>query len=262
MVSRYGLLLLICSLAIMTPSCAGCPQLQVKARRTGGDCVVLLHGLARSCRSMQAMEKALVLAGFQTVNLDYSSREKTIEEIADQDFVRGLRLCEETGASQVHFVTHSLGGIIVRQAMAGHRPENLGRVVMLSPPNRGSFVADRLKDWWLYHWLNGPAGQELGTREDELPRRLGPVDYPVGVITGDRHAWFDAWFASLTAEKNDGKVSVEEARLDGMADFLVVPETHPFIMNSDEVIKQTVHFLRQGTFIHPPVPSFPEHPTD
>lgn len=220
---------------------------------TGGnpgatECVVVLHGLARTSRSMNKMAEALIRAGFRVVNLDYPSREKSVEAIAAEDLARAVQRCEQAGAQRIHFVTHSLGGIVVRQALSKKKPANLGRVVMLSPPNKGSFVAEKLKSWRLYDWLYGPAGQELGTGEDSLPNRLGPVDYGVGVITGTRHAFFDAWFAALIPAANDGKVSVAEARVAGMADFLVVPETHPFIMNSDRVIQETVYFLRHGTF--------------
>ncbi|NOQ46058.1 MAG: alpha/beta hydrolase, partial [Desulfobulbaceae bacterium] len=186
-----------------------------------------------------------------TVNLDYPSRRKPIEEIASRHLPEGIKLCEQAGASQIHFVTHSLGGIVVRLAFEKSRPENLGRVIMLSPPNKGSVVADKLKSWGLYKWLYGPAGQSLGTEADSLPNRLGPVDYSVGVITGNRHSFFDAWFASFIPGENDGKVSVEGTRVDGMADFLVVPETHPFIMNADRVIEETIYFLRHGTFSRP-----------
>lgn len=238
-------------LFLMNWACALSSQPELKGNPDATECVVLLHGLARTSRSMNTMEKALVLAGFQTVNLDYPSRTKSIEELAAEDLVHGVQLCEQAGAKKIHFVTHSLGGIVVRQAMSKERPENLGRVVMLSPPNKGSVVTDKLKNRWLYRWFNGPAGQELGTEDDSLPNRLGPVDYEVGVMTGNRHAFFDAWFASFIPEENDGKVSVEEARVEGMADFLVVQETHPFIMNGDRVIKETIHFLRHGTFSRP-----------
>jgi hypothetical protein len=200
---------------------------------------------------MKTMEKSLVQAGYQTVNLNYSSRKKNLKDIAGQDFPRAVLLCEQADAAKIHFVTHSLGGIVVRLAMSRGKPENLGRVVMLAPPNQGSFVTDRLKGWWLYRWLNGPAGQELGTGPEALPNRLGPVDYPVGVIAGNRHAFFDAWFASFITEENDGKVAVQATRVNGMADFLVVPETHSFIMNADRVIEETICFLRQGKFCRP-----------
>ena len=239
--------LLLC-LLLMNSACTMNRQPEIKGNPDATECVVLLHGLARTYNSMNTMEKALIQAGYHTVNLDYPSRSKSIEDIVEEEFTRGIELCEQADTRKIHFVTHSLGGIIVRHAMARQKPKNLGRVVMLSPPNKGSFVTDKLKNWWLYRWLNGPAGQDLGTEEDSLPNRLGPVDYEVGVITGNRHWFFDTWFASLSPGEHDGKVSVEGARVEGMADFLVVPETHPFIMNADRVIEETIHFLRQGTF--------------
>ena len=243
--------ILLCCVAVMNSSCTACPRPEIHGRQEGRECVILLHGLARTSSSMKTMEKGLLQAGYQIVNLDYSSREKTIEDIAAQDVAGGVTLCEQAGAGRIHFVTHSLGGIVVRLAMRNQKPEKLGRVVMLAPPNQGSFVTDRLKKWWFYRRLNGPAGQELGTGSESLPNRIGPVDYPVGVIAGNRHAFFDAWFASFIPDENDGKVAVEHTRVDGMADFLLVPETHPFIMNADKVIEETIYFLRQGTFIRP-----------
>ena len=224
-----------------------------------GECVVLLHGLSRTYRSMNGMQAALTDAGYHTVNLNYPSTKKNIESIAGEDFPQALDKCSEFNPAAVHFVTHSLGGIVIRQAFSNKRPVNLGRVVMLSPPNRGSAVADKLKDCWFYIWLNGPAGQQLSTAADSVPNQLGRVDYSVGVITGDRHAFFDAWFSFLIPGRDDGKVSVERAKVDGMRDFLVVHESHPFIMNSDYVMAETVYFLSKGTFKHQkdPVPPAP-----
>ena len=123
---------------------------------------------------------------------------------------------------------------------------------MLSPPNRGSAVVDHLKSRWYYAWFNGPAGRQLATTQDSVPNQLGPVDYPVGIITGDRHALFDQWLTSYFNGPHDGKVSVEQAKVDGMTDFLVVHATHPFIMNSCDVQSETVHFLKTGAFTHQP----------
>jgi triacylglycerol lipase len=136
----------------------------------------------------------------------------------------------------------------VRYYISHHRPENLGRVVMLSPPNRGSEAADHLRDSALYKWLNSPAEQQLITGPEGLPEQLGPVDFPLGIITGNQHSFFDAWLADVIPGTDDGKVSVEQAKVEGMADFLVLPYSHPFIMNAQEVIDQTLHFLREGPF--------------
>ena len=215
-----------------------------------GECVVLLHGLSRTYRSMNGMQETLTDTGYHTVSLNYPSTKKTIESIAGEDFPPAVDKCREFNPAVIHFVTHSLGGIVVRKAFNESRPANLGRVVMLSPPNRGSDVADKLKGWWFYIWLNGPAGMQLSTAVDSVPNQLGSVDYPVGVITGDRHAFFDAWFSFLIPGRDDGKVSVERTKVDGMSDFLVVHKSHPFIMNSDYVMAETIHFLTYGIFKH------------
>ena len=214
----------------------------------GPECVILLHGLGRTSRSLNKMADALQAAGFRPVNLDYPSRKKTIQELALETIERGLGRCARMQARTVHFVTHSMGGVLVRYYLSRHRPENLGRVVMLSPPNRGSEAADHLRDSALYKWFNGPAGQQLVTGPEGLPEQLGPVDFPLGIITGNQHSFFDAWLADVIPGTDDGKVSVERAKVEGMADFLVLPYSHPFIMNAEEVIEQTLHFLRGGRF--------------
>lgn len=217
-----------------------------------GECVVLLHGLGRSYRSMESMTQALEEAGFDTANIDYPSQDETIEKLAAEAVPKGLQKCREIQPSKIHFVTHSMGGILLRYYTSLHTIEKLGRTVMLSPPNRGSEVADNLKDWSTYQWFNGPAGQQLGTTKDSLVMRLGPVDFPLGVITGNSPAFFDSWLADMIHGPNDGKVSVERAKIDGMKDFLVLPYSHTFIMDEEDVIIQTIHFLENEFFSHPP----------
>lgn len=220
------------------------------AENSVGECVILLHGMGRTYHSMDKMQKALTQAGYHTINLDYPSRKENIESLAAHYPPMALELCRQFNPVAVHFVTHSLGGIVVRAALKKNRPVNLGRVVMLSPPNGGSVVVDHLKQRWYYAWLNGPAGQQLSTAETSVPNRLGAVDYPVGIITGDRQAFFDRWMVSYFEGANDGKVSVARAKVDGMADFLVVHQNHTFIMNSDYVQSETIQFLKNGFFSH------------
>jgi hypothetical protein len=141
-----------------------------------------------------------------------------------------------------------MGGIVARKFIREERPEQLGRVVMLSPPNKGSRIVDALKDSWYYRWINGPAGQQLSTAPDALPNKLGPVDYPVGIITGNEPAFFDTWFTRFIPGINDGKIGVEQTKLEGMTDFLVLAESHTYIMDSNRVQKETVYFLEHGVF--------------
>jgi pimeloyl-ACP methyl ester carboxylesterase len=191
------------------------------------DTVVLLHGLGRTPRSMASLEERLAGAGYNVVNLAYPSRKEKIETLIvmlqDKLQARNLR-----AAGRLHFVTHSLGGILVRAYLAANRPANLGRVVMLSPPNKGSDVVDFWAGSSLFAYFFGPAAAELGTGPDSLPNRLGPADYEVGIITGSRT--IDPVSSWIIDGKDDGRISIKQARLEGMVDFKVVKASHAFIM--------------------------------
>jgi triacylglycerol lipase len=211
------------------------------------ECVVLLHGLGRGPGSMRAIERRLVAAGYVTWNEGYPSRRATIEDLAEQHVGPALERCRSAGAARVHFVTHSLGGILVRQDLHGRAVADVGRVVMLSPPNGGSEVAERLGGFALYEWLMGPAALQLGTGANSIPRRLGTLAAAeVGIITGSRS--LDPWFGSWLPRPHDGKVSVESARLEGMSDFRVVERAHGLIMRDAGVVEDVLHFLEHGRF--------------
>ena len=216
----------------------------------GEETVVLFHGLARTDRSMRPLEQRLEAAGFRVENLRYPSTDHEPEVLVEAIAERLEACCAE--ASRLHFVTHSLGGILLRAHLAERRPGNLGRVVMLAPPNQGSELVDALQGAGLFEWIFGPTAAQLGTGEGSLPNRLPPPDYEVGVIAGSRSV---NPAGSLVIEgENDGTVAVEHTKLPGMADFLVVPHSHTFIMRSETVAEQAVHFLRRGRFRHDEAP--------
>lgn len=210
--------------------------------------VILLHGLCRSSRSMAKMERALSAAGYTVRNVNYPSRSAPIQNLADGAIGKAIADCQRDGATKIDFVTHSLGGILVRTYIARHPLPSLGRVVMLGPPNQGSEVVDRLGGFSLFKWINGPAGDELGTDSNSVPNQLGPANFPLGVIAGDRSI---NWINSLLIPgSDDGKVSVERTKLADMSDHIVIHATHPFIMRNREAIRQTIQFLRTGRFDH------------
>lgn len=212
----------------------------------GQECVILFHGLARTEKSMLNIEHRLEKNGFHVVNTGYSSRTKNIQTLSFEVINKAIIECDKAGASKVHFVTHSMGGILVRYYLDLKKINNLGRVVMLSPPNQGSEAVDKLKDLPFFDWIHGPAGQQLGTDKNSLPNKIGPPDYEVGIITGDKS--INPILSFLIPGEDDGKVSVEKAKLQGMKDFLVVHKTHPFIMNDEDVIKQVIFFIENGIF--------------
>lgn len=193
---------------------------------------------------MAPLAGRIARAGFETLNLDYPSTCHAIETLVDEH----LRPVVESAAARgpVHFVTHSLGGILVRVHDERHGLADGTRVVMLAPPNAGSEIADALHDRWPFTQFCGPALTELGTGGGCVSPRLGPVTAEVGVIAGDRSLY--PWFTPLLGGPNDGLVAVERTRVEGMADFTVVHAGHAFIMRNRTVAEQTVHFLRHGRF--------------
>jgi len=214
----------------------------------GGQMVVLLHGLGRTAKSMASMQKRLTETGYTVFNYDYESRKNAINSLVDdlQDFLADCCLQSDI---KLNFVTHSLGGILVRALIAEKRPGNLGRVVMLSPPNKGSDVVDFFREYPLFEYFFGQAAAELGTGRDSFPNRLGPADFEVGIITGNRT--IDPISSWIIGGADDGKVSIAQAKLEGMADFMVVEVSHAFIMQNKDVIDEVIYFLQNGRFSKP-----------
>ncbi|MGD8579354.1 MAG: hypothetical protein PVI46_08500 [Lysobacterales bacterium] len=209
-----------------------------------GDCTVLLHGLWRSENSMNRMAESLEKAGYPVRNIAYDSTEEPIEDLASDAVNRGLAACK--GSPQVNFVTHSLGGILVRQYLEQHDIGNLGRVVMLGPPNQGSEVVDQYGNLPGFEWIGGPAGLQLGTGQASVPRALGRVHFDLGVIAGTRS--INPILSQSLPGADDGKVSVASTRVDGMQDHLQIPVSHMFMASDRDVIEQVIYYLDHGRF--------------
>jgi triacylglycerol lipase len=222
--------------------------------RPAGETVVLLHGLGLGGWAMKRFETALKRDGYRVVNLSYPSRRVPLEQLADDWLPRVLRESGADDATRVHFVTHSMGGILLRLYLRDHAPAKLGRTVMLAPPNAGSEVVDRLMDFPPFNWVASVNGRRLGTAADSLPRSLGPWTHAgqLGIIAGDRS--FNPLFSAWLPGPSDGKVAVSSARLAGMSDFLVLPHSHTWLQWRGDTLHQARTFLRTGRFDHPARP--------
>ena len=235
----------LAAVQLMTCLCFAGPE-TVAASNTNTEYVVLMHGLIRSSTVMKRLEWAFEEQGYRVINLDYQSTKLTIEDAASKMLAETLRDKIQDPTVRVHFVTHSLGGIILREYLNNHVLTNLGRVVMIAPPNHGSELVDKFKNWPFYHFFTGPAGQQLGTDPDSVPQRLGPAQFDLGVIAGDRTLNpFYSWFIP---GPDDGKVSVRSTKLEGMDDFLLVHSSHTYLTWRKQVINACLEFDAEGKF--------------
>jgi pimeloyl-ACP methyl ester carboxylesterase len=215
------------------------------------DYVVLLHGILRSKTDMLPLAAYLKKNGYDVLNILYPSRKKSLEDLVEYIDDKIRRDKNYSPEKTLHFVTHSMGGLIARYYIIRNRPPKLGKVVMLGPPNTGSEFADFLKDHKLFspafRAAFGPAGQQLDTKHRHLD---GAIDYPLGVIAGNRSInplapWM---MPKKLVGEHDGIVPVERTKIDGMADHIVVRSTHTFMMFRPNVMKQVRYFLENGKF--------------
>jgi len=224
-----------------------CSLLALPVTTWAEECVVLLHGLWPVSKSMAELERKLSRSGFQTAYINYPSRQRSIAELADSAVGEGVNECRNQGARSIHFVVHSLGSILLRVYLQQREIPELGRTVMLGPPNQGSQLAQAVKSWPLVDWLLGPAGVALGTDETGIVQQLPPVDFELGVIAGTLA--INPLGLLFIDGPNDSVVSVASTRVAGMDDHVSLPVLHGIMMRDNEVIDHSIHFLKTGNFI-------------
>ncbi len=226
-----------------------------------GPGVILIHGILRSSKSMGRLRSALEKAGYLVFPFDYPSSQLRIEEAAEY-LHRAIQSLE--GVRPIHFVVHSMGGLVLRAYLMKHRDARIGRIVMLGVPNRGAVLADKLKGLALYRALFGPAGVQLAGGKDGLIARLPIPDVPFAIIAGARGT--PEGYNPLVPGDDDGTVSVESTKLPGAADFATVKCLHSFLMSNPTVIDYVLRFLEEGRLrpdpadVHP-IPRAAEAPT-
>ena len=212
------------------------------------ECVILLHALARTTYSMSSMTTYLQKSNYIVINQAYPTTRKSINAMANEDVPSMVSQCQQYKPRKIHFVTHSIGGIVLRAYLQNNKLSNVGRIVMLAPPNHGSRLADVFHRNLLFKIITGPAGQELTTHQSSTPNSLDQeIKYDVGIIAGNFS--FNPLMKFFFHDDNDGKVAVSSARIRGMKDFIVLPVSHTFMMSNVLVLKETLHFIQYGAFI-------------
>ncbi len=211
--------------------------------------VVLLHGILRSKMDMLLMDKFFEKNGYDTLNILYPSREQKLEDLSDFVHEKIISSNKYHNNITINFVTHSMGGLIARYYIARKKPEKLGKVVMLGPPNTGSEFADWLSDTKIFapafKAIFGPAGEQLTTCYEHID---GDITYPLGVIAGN--VSINPLAPWILDGQHDGMVPVERTKIEGMADHIVIPTNHTFMMFNKEVMRQSLYFLRNSHFDH------------
>jgi triacylglycerol esterase/lipase EstA (alpha/beta hydrolase family) len=208
--------------------------------------VVLLHGLIRTGKSMKKLEGRLQEAGYDTINVTYPSTKRSMEGLADYLHKKYLVNEFAANANKLHFVTHSMGGLVTRKYLDKYKPNNLGRVVMIAPPNGGSEVADKLSDIEIFRKIYGPAALELTTEFQKAAN--DNIYYDLGIIAGTKKGPFVISGNFIIEGKNDGRVSVESTKIKGMKDHVEIKAPHPMMVNNKNTYKHIVSFLKNGNF--------------
>ena len=207
------------------------------------EAIVLMHGLGRSNAAMWLLAHRLEHAGYQVKRVGYSSLDQTPAEIL-KEISKQINACCQNHNKRVHFVGHSLGGLMVRAYLQNYKVKNLGNVVLLGTPNQGTKAADYFKEKW-YMNLLGPTAKALGTDKDSFVKTLKPPYYPVGIIAGEYKSESND---EIIPGKDDGLVSVEATKLNGMTDFILIETGHSMMRYNSEVAEQTIEFIKHKKF--------------
>lgn len=240
--------LLFASLILLTILCSSATfDYHITTTETSDNFVILVHGLRANSKTFLKMEKALLAEGYNICRVDYPSTEYTIEALADTVLIEAVHRCHQAGSDSLYFVGHSMGGILIRYFLQENEVSPLGKVVFISAPNHGTELVNKLEWSTLFQKFNGPGGMQLGAAEDDFIQSLELPDYNFAVIMSERS--INPVESMLISGKDDGRVPIESARLEGMQDFVLVKTNHHFSMKNDATIKQVISYLKTGQFV-------------
>lgn len=211
--------------------------------------VFLLHGIALNRYSLMPLQCRLRKSGFDANALSYPSTSMSLEALADWFYETYLDDTALQSYDKIHFIGHSMGGLVIREALEKYKdkidPEKVGRVVMLGSPNQGSELADAFKNFSIYKWFFGPAGQELTTHHRKT--RLYPSYYEVGILAGTAK-WLYPLSCIWIKGDHDGRVSVDSTKLPDMTDHVLLRASHTFMIYRRDASRQIISFLKTGSF--------------
>lgn len=205
------------------------------------EAIIFIHGMGRKHHSFKSLQKEAERQGYITYNQSYPSTKQKVEVSSEQYIGKALDALKAHAPTKIHFVTHSLGGLLIRYYLSHYTIKNLGAIVMLAPPNQGSHVTERYKSLFWYKTATGVAGQQLGISNNPFLTSLKPINTKLLVIAGTRSS--DPWFNSVFDEAHDGKVSVSSTKLTESHEHITIEVGHTFIMNNPKVQKHTFDFL-------------------
>lgn len=209
--------------------------------------VVVLHGLIVNKYFMSGISSYLERQGYTVHSMSYPTRGKSFDSLLDEHIAPVI---EKIPAKKVDFVVHSMGGLMVRMYALKYGVKKIGRVVMIGTPNHGSPVADFVSRWGAFRWYLGDASKSLRANSDGIHAQLPPVNFECGIIAGDNH-WFRAASSAIVPDlptPNDGVVSIESTKVEGMKEHTVVPGDHSQMVWMPRVWKLSAAFLKNGSF--------------
>ena len=221
-------------------------QYSIASTDASDDFVIILHGLRGKSSSFLELERALQANGFNVCRVDYPSTKRTIQVLADMAIGEAVLRCKQAGSDTLYFVTHSMGAIVLRYFLQENDLPRCGRVVFICPPNHGTELVDKFAWCGLYRKINGPAGMQLGTAKDGFVSSLELPDYNFGVVMSTRS--INPLASAFIPGEDDGRVSIESAKLAGMRDFVLVQSNHHNSMKKQETIQRVINFFKSGEF--------------
>ncbi len=224
----------------------GKTNISAPKNKTRNEWVVLVHGMLSSPRAMKKIEKELTMNGYHVMNFGYDSREDSIQIVTDV-LDHSIKNLIPSGAGTIHFVTHSLGALVVRYYLSKRKIKNLGRFVMIAPPNQGSVWGKTLvKNIPAMRHILGISGEELQYSLKYRPVKPPPCEF--GIISGGTGK--SRGLNPFIPGDNDATVAVSETMMEGMKDHIVIPGQHTMLLFQKRVIDNVISFLGTGKFIY------------